>query len=202
MTKQDIIRIFRDPPVLETERLILRRIEESDYLDMYDYSRREDVTRYLLWSPHPSPDYTRGYVHSLRHQYRNGEFYDWAIILRGGGMIGTVGFTRLDPQNNCGELGYVISPRYHGKGIATEAASVVLRFGFQRLGLNRIEARYMAENLASRRVMEKLGMRFEGIHRQSMRVKGVYRDIGVCAITRADYAALSKPGRPGRPNSG
>lgn len=187
MTRQDVIRIFRDPPILETGRLILRRIEDADYVDMYDYSKREDVTRYLLWSPHPSPRYTKGYVHSLRHQYRNGQFYDWAIILKGGPMIGTVGFTRLDPQNNCGEIGYVLNPRFHGRGYATEAARAVLKFGFVHLGLNRIEAHYMAENLASRRVMEKLGMRYEGTLRQSMRVKGVYRDIGICAITRSEY---------------
>lgn len=195
MNKHELTRIFRSPPVLECRRLILRKIECRDYVDMYDYSRREDVTRYLLWSPHPSLSYTKGYIHTLQHHYKNGDFYDWAITVKEGGMIGTVGFTRLDFQNNCGEIGYVLNPRYHGRGYATEAASAILRFGFTRLGLNRIEAHYMAENLASRRVMEKLGMHYEGTLRQSMRVKGIYRDIGICAITRAEYVALQSRSR-------
>ena len=60
------------------------------------------------------------------------------------------------------------------------------------MGLNRIEAHYMAENLASRRVMEKLGMRYEGTLRQSLRVKGIYRDIAICAVTRDEYLGHGK----------
>lgn len=193
MNKNDLTKIFRSPPVLQCRRLILRKIESGDTADMYDYSRREDVTRYLLWSPHPNLLYTKGYIHSLQHCYKQGIFYDWAIVLPSGRMIGTVGFTKLDFTNNVGEIGYVLNPRYHGQGYATEAAAEVLRFGFERLGLHRIEAHYMAENAASRRVMERIGMRYEGMHRQSLRVKGAYRDIGICAITAPEYASLTRP---------
>lgn len=192
MKNNELSRIFRTPPRLETEHLLLRMIDRRDRDDMYDYSSREDVTRYLLWSPHPSVDYTGGYIRSVVKHYRIGDFYDWAIVSKSDAhMIGTIGFTRLDMTNRVGELGYVVNPKYKGHGFATEAGRSILRFGFEQLGLNRIEARYMVENHASGRVMEKLGMSLEGVARCAMLVKGVCRDIAVCAITRDDYERLN-----------
>ncbi|MFA6948408.1 MAG: GNAT family N-acetyltransferase, partial [Eubacteriales bacterium] len=71
-------KIFSRIPELETQRLILRRMRPSDADDMYEYSRDPEVTRYLLWSPHPSRDYTKRYLEQLQSEYRLGEFYDWA----------------------------------------------------------------------------------------------------------------------------
>ena len=68
----------------------------------------------------------------------------------------------------------------------------MLKFGFSVLGLNRIEARYMVENTPSRRVMDKLGMQFEGVQRAAMLVKGSYRDIAVCAILAKEYRAMQE----------
>ena len=110
-------------------------------------------------------------------------------------MIGTCGFTRLDPQNHSAEIGYVLSPRYQNQGIASEACAMILRFAFCNLGLHRVEARYMPGNAASRRVMEKNGMVFEGIERDAIFVKGAYQDVGKCAILRSDYFA-SHENRP------
>ena len=102
-------------------------------------------------------------------------------------MIGTCGFTRFDFRHNFGEIGYVVNPDYHGRGIATEAVRAVIGFGFENLALNRIECRFMMGNDASRKVMEKNGMSFEGTIRQGMLVKGVYRDIGICSILQSEY---------------
>jgi ribosomal-protein-alanine N-acetyltransferase len=180
MNQHEIRHIFKNPPVLTTDRLILRMIQRDDYRDMYAYAHREEVTRYLLWSPHPSEEYTRFYVRNLQKFYRNGLFYDWAILLKSENrMIGTVGFTRLDSANHCGEIGYV------------EAAEAVLLFGFLRLNLNRIEARCMVENHASLRVMEKLGMKYEGTFRQLLLVKGKFVDVIVCAITKDQWQRIS-----------
>ncbi|MBQ3178700.1 MAG: GNAT family N-acetyltransferase, partial [Clostridia bacterium] len=85
------------------------------------------------------------------------------------------------------EIGYVLNPSYWGMGIAPEAVSAVLRFGFTELHLHRIEARYMTGNTASRRVMEKVGMTYEGTARESMFVKGDFVSVGTCAILRSEY---------------
>ena len=85
------------------------------------------------------------------------------------------------------EIGYVLSPPYQGKGLATEAVRCVLAFGFEELSLHRIEAHFIEGNQASRRLMERVGMSFEGFARESMRIKGRYRTIGTCAILRHEF---------------
>lgn len=185
MKKDAIYKIFHKMPTLTTERLILRPMRVSDAYDMYEYACRADVTEYLLWSPHDSIFLTKDYLAYIEKRYKAAEFYDWAITLADSGkMIGTAGFTKIDVQNSCGEIGYVLNPDYHGKGIATEAARRVIKFGFEDVGLHRIEAKFMRGNDASLRVMEKLGMTFEGYHTDAMLVKGKYRTIGYCAIIR------------------
>jgi len=175
-------------PDLATERLILRPMRESDADDMYSYASRNDVTEYLLWSPHPSRGYTRDYLRYISSRYKLGDFYDWAVIEKTSGkMIGTCGFTRFDPPHNGAEIGYVLGPDYHGRGYATEAAERVVEYGFSELGLHRIEARFMMGNEASLKVMEKLGMTFEGYKRDGMLVKGKYRTIGVCSIIENEW---------------
>ena len=102
-------------------------------------------------------------------------------------MIGTCGFTSFDFENNSAEVGYVLNSGYWHFGLAPEALFEVMKFGFMILGLHRIEARYIVGNENSRRVMEKLGMRFEGVSRESMFVKGKYVSVGKCAILRSEF---------------
>lgn len=193
MKRETVYRVFSQMPSLDTERLLLRPLCVSDAEDMYDYARRSDVTEYLLWSAHPDVTYTRDYLSYIEERYTAGRFYDWAVVdKKSGRMIGTCGFTAIDAPNDAGEIGYVLHPDYHGKGVATEAATRVLRFGFEELGLHRIEAKFMMGNDASLHVMEKLGMHFEGYRRDGLLVKGRYRTIGVCSLLDSDWRALDK----------
>ena len=188
MKRQKLIRIFSHIPTLETDRLILRKMKVADAEDMFDYAKRLDVTTYLLWSPHINQKYTEDYLRYLQNRYALGEFYDWAVVDKESGrMIGTCGFTRIDTAHRCGEIGYVLNPDFHGRGLGTEAARKVLQFGFEELALHRIEAKFMRGNEGSLRVTEKLGMTFEGYRRDAMWVKQAYRTIGVSAILEQEY---------------
>ena len=188
MNRESIMRIFRDPPTLSTDRLIMRKILRHDAADMYEYSRLDEVTEFLLWEPHPDKFHTARYLSYLQSRYRSGDFYDWAVVFKENDkMIGTCGFTRFNHEANSGEVGYVLNPDYWGKGIAPEAVKRVMRFGFYEIGLHRIEAKYMVGNERSCRVMQKLGMTPEGIARDSMFVKGKYVSVGTCAILRDEF---------------
>ena len=190
MKREDLLRVFSHMPTLQTQRLLLRPMRVSDTDDMYEYAKDPEVTRYLLWRPHTCREYTRSYLEYLAGRYRLGAHYEWAMIHRESGrMIGTCGFAGIDCPNACAELGYVLNPDFRGQGLVVEAARCVMDFAFNTLNLHRIEARYMIENLASRRVMDKLGMRFEGVARSSLLVKGLYRDIGKCAILKEEFKA-------------
>ena len=135
-----------------TQRLVLRKMLPSDFLDMYEYACRRDVTEYLLWREHENAEYTRRYLRYIQKLYRKGEFFDFAVTLRDSGkMIGTAGFAQIDTENRSAQIGYVLNPRYRGRGYAPEAAEAVMRYGFYKLGLHRIEARCMHQNEASKR---------------------------------------------------
>ena len=191
MKFEKIQKTFTRIPKLESPRLILRKMLLTDAGDMFEYAKREDVTRFLLWSPHPNREHTKEYLSFLQQEYRNGNFYDWAVTLKERKkMIGTCGFASFDPVDNSAEIGYVINPEYRNFGFATEAVLTVMEFGFFRLDLHRIEARFLVGNDASRRVMEKCGMRFEGIHRDGVFVKGRYRDVGYYAILKNEYIEM------------
>ena len=188
LTRELIKKSFTRIPTLRTPRLCLRQIVTSDLEAMFTYTSQREVSEYLLWSPHPTRDYTARYLTYLQDRYRAGDFYDWAIVPNDVGcMIGTCGFTRFDFTNNSAEVGYVLNPAYHGKGYATEALLRVLSFAFHDLGVHRVEACYLENNLASRRVMERVGMTFEGFRRGAMLVKGRYENVGVCAVLREEY---------------
>lgn len=187
MKRETVYRIFSHLPELQTERLLLRRMLVSDADDMYAYAKRADVTKYLTWYPHPNREYTVEYLQYLASRYRIGDFYDWGVTLRESGrFVGTCGFTSFDFPHNSAQVGYVLNPEYWGQGIIAEALAAVIRFGFHDLDLHRIEAMYIDGNTRSRRVMEKVGMTYEGTRRGAMYIKGKYRDIGVCSILRDD----------------
>ncbi len=188
MNREGLVNLFTRMPTIATDRLVLRKMHTYDYNDMYSYASRADLTEYLLWSPHSSSSYTKEYLKYVEKRYLVGDFYDFAVVEKEGGkMIGTCGFTKIDLQNKVAEIGYVLNPDFHNRGYATEAARAVIEFGFSRLGVNRIEARFMEGNDASLRVMQKLGMTLEGYMRNSMLVKGKYRTIGVCSILKSEY---------------
>ncbi len=188
MQKDSVLKMFKRIPTIETERLLLRRMKIADYVDMYEYSCLDRVTKYLLWNSHPDARYTRDYLAYIQSQYRAGEFYDWAVVHKDTNkMIGTCGFARLDFENNSAEIGYVLNPEFWRKGYATEAVKKIIDFGFHTLNLHRIEARYIVGNEVSRHVMEKCGMTFEGVHKSSLFVKDNYVNVGYCAITADEY---------------
>ena len=191
MTANMALKIFSHIPTLKTSRLELRKITERDLGDVYEYSKDPEVSKYLLWHPHKSIEYTKEYLHRIKTDYRIGRFYNWAVVLRGGEhngkMIGTCGFTSFDFYNNSAEVGYVINRQFWGQNIAPEALRVVINFGFEKLLLHRIDARFLVDNVKSRRVMEKCKMTYEGVLRSAMIVKGEYLDVGVCSILSDEY---------------
>jgi len=188
MSQKNIRSLFVRPPVIEGKNLILRKIRPYDAKDMYEYSKDPEVSEYLLWRPHENLRYTSSYISYLQKQYRNAAFFDFAIELKENSkMVGTCGFTKINERDNSVEIGYVLSKKYWGRGIACEAVMLIMRYAFINLGINRVEAKYMLGNGRSRRLMERCGMSFEGVARGSVLHNGRYIDIGICSILRDEY---------------
>ncbi len=185
MNERKVQKIFKKMPILLTERLTLRKLSVADSRDMYEYSRRSIVTKYLLWHEHESESQTYNFLSDVSDWYKRGAYSDWAVTLSNSGkMIGTCGFTSFDFEHGRAEIGYVLNPDFWGQGIATEAVGAVTEFAFKELDANRVEIHFIEGNNASLRVAEKCGMTFEGYLKQYMLIKGEYKNIGFAAVTR------------------
>ena len=179
--------IFAQLPTLRTPRLTLRAARMSDARDMYEYSRDPEVARHVLWEAHTSIHQTRGYLRYILRQYRTGAPSTFVIELTAERkVIGTIGQMWIQRENRSAEIGYSLSRQYWNQGLMTEALSALLRFCFDTLRLNRVEAQHETDNPASGAVMRHAGMRHEGLLRQRIYNKGRYVDVDLYAILRAD----------------
>ena len=183
---------FSALPVLETIHLVIRPVRQRDARDIFSYASDPEVARYVLWEPHKTLSDTRAYISCIRSLYRRGMPGSWAVELRETGrVIGTVGFMWYSDANRSAEVGYSFSREYWNHGYATEALGAVIKAAFAGLRLNRVEAQHDLRNPASGRVMEKCGMRQEGILRQRIRNKGEYADVVLYSVLRSDLEPLS-----------
>lgn len=179
---------FRSIPTLETPRMILRKILPSDEGDMFEYSRDPDTSQYLLWEPHSSREFTKAHIRFLQEEYRRAAFFDWALVLKENGkMIGTCGFTEIYEREKRAEIGYVLSPRYHRLGLAPEAVRQVMQYGFETLGLLRLEARFMEDNKASEKVLIRLGFQDDTKKKEILTKRGKKQRIITYALTANEY---------------
>ncbi|WP_342434154.1 GNAT family protein [Neobacillus sp. FSL H8-0543] len=179
--------VFGDFPVLETERLFLRKISLKDVDDMFSYCSKEEVAKYVTWNAHRTISDTMEFVEFTLEQYANKKVAPWGIEYKENGkLIGSIDFVSWQLNHKTAEIGYVLSQDYWGNGIITEAVKEVIRFGFEKMGVVRIQARCFEENAGSERVMEKAGMSFEGTLRKAMLAKGKHQNLKVYSIVKEE----------------
>jgi ribosomal-protein-alanine N-acetyltransferase len=184
----NLLDILAHLPTIETERLLLRKITLSDASDMFEYASNPEVSEYTMWSTHTSIEDTKYFLQSLTKMYKRRELVDWGIVHKAEKkFIGTCGFVEWSMTHSRAEIGYALSRRYWGEGYMSEAVNAVIEFGFREMLLNRIMARCEVNNIASARVMEKVGMQLEGILRQHLFVKGRYWDLKIYSILREEF---------------
>jgi [ribosomal protein S5]-alanine N-acetyltransferase len=172
---------------LPTERLILRKITMEDRDAVFSWARDPEVSRYGSWSAHRTSHDTETFIEACLKQYDVEGLGPWVMVQREtNAVIGTCGFGYLDRLDRRGGIGYFLAKPHWGKGYATECVRAMLRFGFGPLALNRIEARCMPVNAASERVMQKVGMKSEGLLRQDMFKDGAFHDVKLYARIAED----------------
>lgn len=173
---------------LETERLVIKNLCPDDAKDMYEYSRDPRVSKYLLWSPHLNLAESQGVIESLCKRYKKGLYGDWGVYLKSEGkLIGTVGYSHIDSNIDSCEIGYVLSPKYHGNGYMTEAVTAMLHLTFEQLKANSARLRIMDENQRSRLLAERLGFRLEYVCENEIFVKDKHRTLAHYIMTREEY---------------
>ncbi len=174
--------------ILEAQRLILRPFQESDIPEIVHLLQDPAISETTLNIPYPyTESHARHWLVAQRQDWEAGRGYTFAITRRADDqLLGAIDI-RPKPRFRKAELGYWIGKPYWGQGYATEAVRTIMRYGFETLGLNRIYASHFPENPASGRVMQKAGMKFEGVLRQDVCKGDRFLDHVVYGILRAEW---------------
>lgn len=177
-----------EQPALETERLRLRPFTLDDAADVERLAGAHEIADTTLNIPHPyRPGVAEAWILSHKQLFRAGLLFNFAVTLKSSAeLVGAIGL-RAEPVHVRAELGYWIGLPYWNRGYCTEAASAVVRYAFETLGLNRVHASHLTRNPASGRVMQKLGMSHEGRLRQHVRKWDKLEDLEKYAILKDEY---------------
>jgi ribosomal-protein-alanine N-acetyltransferase len=179
---------FKIVPI-ETERLLLRPITMKDAPDIFAYASDPEVTKYVRFVTHKSLKDTHVFIRRVQASYKNGITPLWGMQSKATGrLIGALGFLQWPNPDQRAELGYVINRNVWGNGYVTEAAKAVCDFAFEKMNVNRIEAGTIVGHVASQRVLEKCGFKFEGELRQREFIKGRFIDVSMYSLLPQDYS--------------
>ena len=176
-------------PELRTDRLLLRPFTLADAPIVQRLAGERDIASTTLNIPHPYEDgLAEEWISTHQNRFEEGESVTYAIVLyEDGDLIGAISLMDISKRHQHAELGYWIGKPYWNNGYCTEAARAALRYGYRALGLNRIFACHLSRNPASGRVMEKIGMTYEGCQRQHAEKWGVFEDLKMYAILKSEY---------------
>ncbi len=177
---------------LETPRLILREFHISDFDALVAIDSRSEVVRY---EPQMGADGVGAYLHEAEMQahIQPRTLFRFAITRKPDDAVrGLVGLSLNIRMTRDWEIAWMVNPDEWGKGYATEAAQGVVEFAFQKLDAHRVVAFCDAENRASERVMQKLGMRHEGSMHQTRLLRGEWRDELLYGVLECEWPEIRR----------
>ena len=156
---------MRPPELVQTERLVLRPPRISDAAAIFQsYAQDVEVTRYLTWEPHKNVQETERFLTGCVAAWEGQNRFPWVVIWREKGEL--AGMIEMRINNFKADVGYVVARSFWGRGVATEALRPIVEWGLGQEGIYRVWALCDAENGASARVLEKVGMQREGLLRR------------------------------------
>lgn len=177
-----------------THRLVIREYTKYDIDDFARVTGQPQIYATTVGIPR---NYTRRHAKEwlkfIEKSRKNFSSLEYGIFLKSDSRyIGNVGLINIDTFNNRADISYYIDYNFWGMGFAEEAARKMLYLGFEVYGFNRIGGICMTCNPASRRVMEKIGMKYEGCDRQALLKDGIYYDLDRLSILNEEYFTESK----------
>lgn len=182
---------MKEYPTLSTNRLFLRPFMISDAKDAQRLGGDPAVVNTLFTLNLCTPGVAHQWICHQHEHFEKGEWVNFAITdIDRGCLLGSVGLD-IDPDRSekAAEIMYWIGKPHWGRGYATEAARAVIRYGFERLYLRRIYARYLVRNLASGRVLEKIGMTLKEYLPHALKKGKIFEDLNVMSMTKEEFWA-------------
>lgn len=176
--------------IINTKRLTLRPFTLDDASSMFsNWANDDEVTKYLSWPTHKDINVTISILKLWVDSYKYNNFYQWGIVNNENNeLIGGISIVSIEESIDSVEIGYCISRKYWNKGITTEALQHVIEFLFDEVKVNRIHARHDVNNIASERVMQKCGLKYEGTLRDAaLTSRNTICDVKVHSILKKEY---------------
>lgn len=175
-------------PVLTGQRVCLRGPRIQDIDDVFALFSHAEVMRYWSSAPMRVRMQAEGKLEEMLEGFARRESLNWLIAARRDDRaIGSCTLYRFDARHRRAEVGYALHPQCWGQGLASEAVALALDWGFQRLGLHRIEADIDPRNEASRRLLGGLGFRREGLLRQRFLIDGSASDSEIFGLLQEEW---------------
>jgi len=168
---------FTPFPVIETERVLLDRLNNKDVQEVFELRSNPEIMKFIPRPLAKNHEDALEHIKIINDKIDDNTGINWSIRLKGNTkLLGIIGFYRLQPENYRAEIGYMLSPDYHGKGIIPEAVNRLIKFGFEDLKLHSIEAVIDPENYASEKVLQKCGFVKEAHLKESEFWEGKFLD--------------------------
>lgn len=178
-------------PVLEGRRIRLRALADRDVPGLFEIFGDPEAMRY--WSAPPLADAAaaRALLEEIRGYFSTRTLFQWGIARRDDDrLLGTTTLYHIDEQHRRGEIGFAVARTYWGHRYASEAVTTLVRFAFERLDLHRLEADPDPQNIASIRVLEKQGFKYEGLLRERYLLNGVAMDAAYYGLLRREWTSV------------
>ena len=182
------MKLNRKPfPILSTERMILREITLKDAPSLYKLFTDDDNVRVFGYRIDGGLDEAEHIIERWTEAYEKESGYRWGIVLKETGeLIGNIGLRNMAKEHYRTEIGYIIDKKYWRQGLMYEALQPVIRFGFDEIGFNRIDATAFTENEASRGLLEKMNFKMEGVLRKSYYFDGNFFDTYIYSLIKGE----------------
>ncbi len=172
--------------IIKTDRLCLRPFSLEDKGMVYEnYGCDEKIRKYISWIPCDTLEKTEEFIRfNIREYESNPKHYSWAIVFEGS-VIGSVGIFNVSDDNDSGEIGYSLGSKWWSNGFMTEVCRAVIDYAFRVVGFNRVYATCHVDNAGSSRVLEKVGMSFEGVIRDGQKnLDGSFSNLRMYSVLR------------------
>ena len=153
-------------PQLETKRLVLREIADSDSGALFQNYSDDDIAKNFLDAPLTDIKQAIQFIDAFRAEFSQGEAITWAISLKGTNeFIGTCSV--MIESNSCAEIGYDLSKAHWGEGLMSEALNAIINYGFNELGLQKIKADTLSDNIRSINLLKRIGFQLDDVREKS-----------------------------------
>lgn len=173
---------------LETERLLLRRIDENDVEEVIALRGNPETMKYIPRPLVKTKEDALGHIRMIEEKIVNNTGINWGMTIKGNPkIIGIIGHYRIQPENHRSEIGYMMLPECNGKGYMSEAIKAVLAYGFEQMDLHSIEAVIDPDNTASEKVLQKLNFVKEAHIIENELWEGKYWDTVIYSLLKRNW---------------